>query len=304
MLHLKKVIRRWQESKWKLGICLNGFDDLKRGHIQWIDNGKYADKKWFADPFILDFDDHFVYLLVEEFDYKVHRGRIAKLTIDRNSWTVIDCKILLDLDTHLSFPMIWRQGSEVLVCPENYHSGGWDVYHYNPIEEELEYKDLLLEEKLTDAVIWKNDDDYWLLSTYEPRPNGSELTIWRGKELTGKYKMSQCVKFEENVARNAGMIFSYDGRWIRPAQECNRVYGHAISFQAVNLINGKFSFEEIYRFCSPHPIYDRGTHTYNSLKNMAVIDVKGDRFRRRAKMIRAVSHILVKVGLKKKFVFQ
>lgn len=303
MLFLKKIIRQWQESKWKLGICLNGFEDLKKGHIQWIDNGKYADIKWFADPFILDCNEHYVYLLVEEFDYKVHRGRIAKLIIDRNNWTVIDCKILLDLDTHLSFPMIWRQGSEVLVCPENYHSGRWDVYHYNPIEEELEYKDLLLEEKLTDAVIWKNDD-YWLLSTYEPRPNGSELTIWRGKELTGKYEISQCVKFGENVARNAGMIFPYEGRWIRPAQECNRVYGHSISFQEVNLVDGEFFFEEKYRFYSPHPVYDRGTHTYNTLKNMAVIDVKGDRYRWIAKLIRTISHIMVMLGLKKQFVYQ
>lgn len=304
MSYFARKKRQWQESAWLLGICLNGFEDLQEGKIQWVDNGKYSNKKWFADPFILEYDNHFIFLLVEEFDYKVHRGRIAKLTIDRNNWTVIDCKILLDLDTHLSFPMIWREGTEVYVCPENYQSGGWNVYRYNSAQEKLEYVQHLIDEKLTDAIIWQSGKSYFLLSTYDPKPNGSELTIWKSSELLGKYEQYQRIKFDENIGRNAGMLFCHEDKWIRPAQECNTVYGHAIYFQEVRQIDGKFTFKEIYRFYSPHSIYNRGIHTYNTFKDMAVIDVKGDRYRWMAKLIRAISQAMVMLGIKKQFVYQ
>ena len=106
-MKIKQIKKLLEESEWKLGILLNGYDDLKANRVKWISNGIYKNK-WFADPFILDFDDKKITLLVEEFDYSIHRGRIARLVIDRNSWTITDCKIILDLGTHLSFPMEGR----------------------------------------------------------------------------------------------------------------------------------------------------------------------------------------------------
>lgn len=294
--------RQLQESAWLLGICEQGYDNLKTGRIHWIDNGKYKGKKWFADPFILDYDECQIILLVEEFDYKVHRGRIAKLTVDRNKWVVEDCKIILDLETHLSFPMIWRENGEIFVFPENYHSGGWNMYRYNSQNEKLELIQQISDRKLTDATIWKNDDEYWLLSTYEPRPNGAELTIWKSKNLAGKYEQSQSVKFDENIARNAGMIFEYNGKHIRPAQESNFIYGHSMSFQELSFKNRELCFKEIYRFHTPHKIYNVGTHTYNQHPNgMAVIDVKGCRYPFFAKIISLGGKLLVHLHLKKQY---
>lgn len=299
-----KYKRRLQESVWLLGICENGFDDLKAGRIHWIDNGEYKGKKWFADPFILDYDDKRITLLVEEFDNKIHRGRIARLIIDKNTWTVTDCRIILDLDTHLSFPMIWREGEKVYVFPENYHSGGWDMYCYNAAEEKLVFEQHILNEKLTDATIWQYNNAFYLLSTYEPRPNGAELTVWKSKELKNGYAELQRIKFNENLARNAGMIFRDGNKWIRPAQESNHIYGHSISFQEVVLQNDSFSFKEIYRFNSPHNVYYMGTHTYNTFDNMAVIDVKGWKHPHIGPMIKGIGSILVKLGLKKVYTLQ
>lgn len=302
MFSIRKFKRQLQESAWLLGICENGFDDLKIENIHWIDNGKYQGEKWFADPFILDYNDKVIHLLVEEFDYEVHRGRIAKLTIDRKSWTVTNCRIVLDLDTHLSFPMIWRTDKEVYVCPENYHSGGWNIYKYNSIEERLLFVQQIITEKLTDATIWSNEDAYWLLSTYEPRPNGPELTIWKSKNLTGPFDETQRVIFNENIGRNAGMIFKYDGMLIRPAQESNLSYGHALVFQKIELKDGVFEFDEYCRISSPHPHYNIGIHTYNQHhKGMAVIDVKGYRYPYMGRIMNILGGLLVRLHLKKPY---
>lgn len=298
MSYFARKKRQWQESAWLLGICLNGFEDLKNGCIHWVDNGKYKGNKWFADPFILDYDDQKIYLLVEEFDYKVHRGRIAKLTIDRNRWIVSDCKILLDLPTHLSFPMIWREGEKIYVCPENYASGGWNMYCYDATSERLDKVFQIIDEKLTDAILYHEGNDYWILSTYEPIPNGPDLTIWHSSSLKGSYNEVQRVSFHENVGRNAGSFFHYDGKLIRPAQESNCSYGHSILFQEAKLENGLFGFRKYYTFHSPHPIYDAGTHTYNQYQELAVIDVKGYRYRIAAKIFEFISGLLLKTGIK------
>ncbi|OWV21577.1 hypothetical protein B7982_10715 [Fibrobacter sp. UWB2] len=299
-MKLKQIKRLLEESEWKLGILLNGFDDLKENRVKWISNGIYKNK-WFADPFILDFDDKQVKLLVEEFDYSIHRGRIAKLVIDRESWTITDSKIILDLKTHLSFPMIWRENEHVYVCPENYQSGGWNLYEYKECANSLEFIKQILPEKLTDATIFKDGTDYYVLSTYEPTPNGSKLTLWKSDSLFGDFSKIEEKSFSENIARNAGAIFSHEGKLLRPAQECNKSYGHAISFQTVSINKGQFEFQEEFRYYSTHPKYQRGTHTFNTYKGLAVIDVHKLRFSFLGGLYVSFKNLLVKLHLKRPF---
>ena len=299
-MDLKQYKRQLQESAWLLGICENGFDDLKSNRIHWIDNGKYKGKKWFADPFILDYDTERVILFVEEFDYKVHRGRIARLFVDRKSWKITDCKIILDLETHLSFPMIWREDNHIYVCPENYASGALNLYEYDKKGEFLSLIKPLIKKKLTDAILYKDETGYYIISTYIPTPNGKKLTVYHSVNFDGNYEEVQEVSFTENIARNAGKMFVYNGNLIRPAQVCNDSYGQALSFQEVKRDKDcLYSFKEKYRFLSPHLHYKIGSHTFNQHPNgMAVIDVKGWRYPIVGFLIKRIGNVFVKLGLK------
>ncbi|MDO4738303.1 MAG: hypothetical protein Q4A50_06750 [Bacteroidales bacterium] len=301
MNYIQTKKRQFQESAWLLGICERGFDDLKENRVHWISNGKYEGKKWFADPFILNKEENAIHLLVEEFDYKVHRGRIAKLTINRENWIVEDCKIVLDLPTHLSFPMIWRENGIIYVCPENYKSGGWNMYRYDELNEKLEFEQEILKIPLTDSIILNIKKSYYILSTFVPTPSGSCLSIWQFDKMKGTYDKVQDVTFNENIARNAGMIFCHDGEMIRPAQECNETYGHALSFQQVCINDGLFSFKEKFRWYSIHPQYCLGCHTYNQHEGMAVIDVKGYRYPIMGRYLKHVDAVLEKIHLKKPY---
>lgn len=302
MSTLRKYWNQLKESSWRLGIVLNGYDDLQKNNVHWISNGKYTGK-WFADPFILSYDDKVITLLVEEFDYQIHRGRLARLLVDRASWTITDCKIILDLPTHLSFPMIWKKEGKVYVCPENFHSGKWDMYEYNVQKEELIFIRALMNEKLTDATIFEHDGETYLLSTYDPTPNGKTLTIW--KMVDNDFKHIQDVIFDEKIARNAGKIFSWKGKLIRPAQECNQVYGHAMVFQEVSIQDGLFSLKELYRYYPTHPTFKVGTHTYSQSEgDMAVIDVKGRRHPNAGLIRDKLLELAVKLHLKSKYIPQ
>lgn len=297
--NLKKYWRQLNESEWKLGICLKGYEGLKSQDIQWISNGKYRNK-WFADPFILDYNSESIYLLVEEFDYSVHRGRIAKLRIDRNSWTVLDCKIILDLPTHLSFPFILRENGHIYVCPENYKSGSWSMYEYNPIDEKVTFIKEIHQRRFTDATLWKFRQKYYILSTEEPTPNGPTLNIFSSDTLMGEFKHVSKFVFNENIARNAGAVFEYNKELYRPAQECNYVYGHSIVFQKIELNDAGFNFKESYRFFSPNKKYAVGTHTFNTYGDLAVIDAKGYRYKVIGTMIAHLYNVTSRFGIKKR----
>ena len=289
----KRQIR--SEYAWLLGICEHGYEDLMAGRIHWISDPSSRGKRWYADPFILDYDQDTVTLLVEDFDYKLRRGRIAKLIVSRKNWKVVHRKIILDLDTHLSFPMIWREDGHIYVCPENFHSGTWRLYEYDAQEECLKNGRTLVDEKLTDTILYKSSSTYYVLSTYEPIPNAPFLTIYQSDSLMGPFQKMGEVAFEERIARNAGMVFVHEGKLIRPAMECNQTYGHAIVFQEMTLQDGQFSFKEIGRFTSPHPNYADGAHTYNQYKGMAVLDVKGKRYPFLSKVLTHLSVWNVKV---------
>ena len=87
--------------------------------------------KWFADPFILEEDSTSIQFLVEEFDYSVGRGRIARLLVDKGNNEIKECSVILDLPTHLSFPVIYRVDNEIYVHPENSASGASYMYRYD-----------------------------------------------------------------------------------------------------------------------------------------------------------------------------
>jgi len=228
--------------------------------------------KWFADPFILDADEQHIILLVEEFDKSVGHGRIAELKIDKPSNTIIDCKIVLDLPTHLSFPAIYRRDDTIFVHPENYHSGKSVMYKYNRQKQEMVPHKTVLEEPIADAVIRQFGNKYYMFATVAPNFNGKELQVYESDEFDGKYEHCDTLTFESNVARMAGDFIQVGDSLYRPAQDCNGAYGKGVAFFSMNSddYHGSAFVNEL----APSGVKYAGIHTINSYKDIYVIDLK------------------------------
>ena len=234
---------------------------------------KYHDR-WFADPFILEVTNSKIILLAEEFMYSNSKGRIAQLTIDRKSYKLIANKTILDLPTHLSFPLIRRVKEDIYICPEN--SAGGELSIYKLSKNSCEKIETILHKPVYDAVdITINGDKYLFLtegSKFEEQ-NGNRLKIY--KQQGCKYIFYQQYFFNENIARMAGDLFWHEGVLYRPAQECNNyIYGHALSLQKVIVNDTGFDFQEISRLTSNAKEGGDGIHTFNTYKGITVVDVK------------------------------
>lgn len=276
IIHLGQFLYNWLwEDCWNLAFIFNDLEEVVTGgelHFKAVKN-PYKDR-WFADPFILSYDNNNVYLLVEEYRYIDHKGRISKLTVNKESLEIDDVITLIEEDTHLSFPAIMRKEGMIFVYPENSQANGLWLYEYDSQTETCKKIDKLSGLPLTDAIITERLGEKMVFSTREPIPNNNVLEVFEWNSMERSYKSSQIIEFKENLARNAGDFFVFENNIYRPAQECNTIYGHAISIQKLLYVNGIVEFEEIRRITVPSIKWGIGIHTFNTLDEMIVTDFR------------------------------
>lgn len=290
---LKKFYQKTQESIWKIGFIQNSIDGILKDeqfHIKYL---SLPSDRWWADPFILDVTDKEIVLLVEEYQYKRKRGTIAKLVIDKETLSVNSDEEILVLDTHLSFPAILRK-NQVYVYPENSKGECLKLYRYDQNDNKLVDGDVICDVPLTDAIYTELWGESMIVSTKNPDPNGKVLGFYipqdKNKGIIGNsYQLKEEIEFDEKVARNAGDWFEYQGKLYRPAQECNVEYGHSTYLQEIiKDNNGKLHFKNIRTLTSNEKGFERGLHTFNIFKGLTVIDVKGYRYPKIARVLKRI----------------
>lgn len=259
--------------------------------INWMKH-QYKDR-FFADPFILDVTPNEIKVLVEEFLYDRWKGNISLLTIDRNSYQLKKTKTLLDLETHLSFPFIFRTEKAVYVIPENSASGCLKSYRYNEEMEELYFESTLLDQSVIDPVIIQKEDHYILFGSQKDKNENSDLYVWQSEELLKGY-ISICntpIKSNSSCARRGGDFFSLNGKLYSATQCCERSYGEALNICKVTRLSKKELTEEIVATLYPDKNHKEGLHTFNHYKEVCVVDGLTYLFRPLQKIITVINRI-------------
>ena len=270
MMWFKKVYRSIVAHWWKLAIIENSIKGVIENEDLRFINVKYPFlNRWYADPFILDYDDQEIILLVEDFSDADKKGKISKLVIDRKSMTIKDVRIVLELDSHLSFPVIERREDKLYIYPENGAASTLDLYEYNLQTEECKKKCNISNLSMADAIISYFNSEKFLFST---KGNGNVLDVYKFDVQKKSFNYYTNVTFKERIARNAGDFFECNGSIYRAAQECNQMYGHAISLQRIDYKDGAFQMNEVRRILPPKGAF--GIHTLNTYKGLTVVDLK------------------------------
>ncbi|MEA5005232.1 MAG: hypothetical protein VB022_02350 [Rikenellaceae bacterium] len=233
---------------------------------------------WFADPFILNVTDNEIVLLVEEYIRRENIGIISKLVVNRHNYNIINKCRLLKLETHLSYPAIYRTNDNFFVYPENCQSGELKLYKYNKGSNTLDLIKTLVNEPLTDSIIYETNNKSYLFTTKQPYPSNNELYIYKANSWDGDYTLDYSILLNDKSARSAGNIFKYEGLTVRPAQDCNKTYGGGIVFQSIKIKNERFVVEEICRLYNKSIKYGLGIHTFNTFQDIAVVDVMGYKY--------------------------
>ena len=202
---LKKCYNSILIHRWELGFIENPINDIIEGKEFQIKYVSFPfEGRWYADPFILEYNDEEIVLLVEDFSDSDQKGKISKLVIDRKTMVLKDVKIILELDTHLSFPIIIRKDDKIYIYPENSAAHTLDLYEYDRETDECIKNRHLSSETLADAVIY---DDFGGKLLFATQDNGNTLNIYQYAPKEEDFVYYSNVVFDEKIARNAGDFF-------------------------------------------------------------------------------------------------
>ncbi len=275
-MSLRSFIKNLSSERWNIGFIENSLQGVIEGEpitVKWMNHS--CKNSWFADPFILKADESSIIVLCEEFYKPINLGRISRLCIDRKTMNLVSLDVILELKTHLSFPIIQSENDKVYIYPESGKSGKLTRYLYNDETKSCSVDSVLVNEALADPAILSYDGKEYLFATPSSTSNGNVLRIY--DKDPDNYTFSKYVEypFEERIARMAGAFFTFNGKVYRPTQECNVQYGHAVTLQEVSFNKGKWSFKEVRRLYSVHPILNIGMHTFNVYNNLIVTDALG-----------------------------
>ena len=225
-----------------------------------------------ADPFLLEQGGR-TWLLFEDVKLGGRRGRLACMEVSE-SGACSEMEVILERDSHLSYPCVVPVGGELFLIPESADTGRVDLYRFSAFPSRLELVSTLYDRvPLVDTTPFRLDDRwYFFTTTTQPY---METLLFSSSRLDGPWTRHPASPVSRSVrsCRSAGHLFWKDGRLFRPTQDCSVRYGYAITVNEITALTAT-EFEE-------HPVARvmptwapglLGTHMWNETSRLQVID--------------------------------
>lgn len=277
------LYKKFLIQTYNVGIIKKNINDIisfgiSAGEICWLKHD-YKDR-FFADPFLIDEDDKNYYILAEEFFFWEEKGKITLLSIDKTSFSLNSRKVIIEEETHLSFPFCEFKGNTII--PESVVSGKTYVYFYDHKTQQVTKKSIILDEGLIDACFYcDKSGNKWILASNLKNPK-EDLYLY--KEIEGHYKKlnnGAPVMRSLDLTRAAGRVFEIDGVIYRPVQDSTGRYGRQTKIVKLNNINdNSYEAEEMQVINSfENPPFDQTLHTFNVYNDCVIVDGSKDFFR-------------------------
>lgn len=267
--------KKYLVENWNIGFSNSTAEELiekqSLGKITWMRH-PYKDR-FFADPFIVKISNGEITVWAEEVILKKHKGCIVELIVDEHSKRLKERHLLLELNTHLSYPIYTMIDDEIFVYPENSESGQLALYKYNSQLHQLEKLKTIIEEPLVDATMLNANNSTYLFASKVPHTHDT-LYLYKAPTIDGSFTANGCIKKDINSSRPAGNFFWVNGNLYRSAQNCKTRYGSAIEIMKVIELD---PYKEAYCFTiSPTSFkYNLGLHTLNFHNDTCIIDGYG-----------------------------
>lgn len=234
------------------------------------------DRAW-ADPFPVRVGDKY-YVFVEDYPLRGGKGHISVFELERGVEPGPPVKVL-ERDYHLSYPFVFEWRGDHYMIPETGASGRVELYRARSFPAGWELEAVLLEGvRAADATLAEVGGQWWMfVSIAEPGVacNWDELSVFHAESPLGPWRPHRRnpVKSDVRGARPAGRLFEWGGELYRPAQDCSKHYGYAVTINRVTRLSPEeFAEEEVSKILPEWDDRLVSTHTLNSAGDLTVID--------------------------------
>ncbi|NVJ47560.1 MAG: hypothetical protein HWE07_10545 [Cytophagia bacterium] len=248
---LRKIKEGQQKPYWSLTVATSFLDELIPNQSLKFKNieppkGSLSKGSFWADPFPVEFKGE-TWVFYEEFDYPSQKGKIGVGLWDGE--TLVENQVILEESWHLSYPFIWKEGSDFYLIPESGESGRLWMYKVIDFPFRWEKVVVFFEGEAYDPTILKKNNRYWLFVNQRAHEGGSpfvELFAYYSDSLEKpewKPHALNPIVSDVRSSRPAGNFFQHEGKWYRPAQDSGKRYGYQIKIQELIELTPE-SFEE------------------------------------------------------------
>jgi hypothetical protein len=292
---LQKIIN--QPKKWLLrrghwAIAFNN-ERLSSNAGLFQDTSAIDDAKWwlkipcpkdrfYADPFLWTDKTGHSHLFFEDLSYSTQKGVISYVALDplTKTWHGSP-RVVLERDYHLSYPFLFEHEGEIFMIPETSANRTIEAYRAAPFPTTWTPHRILMKDIIAaDATLYRDGATWWLFASVQEDsgPNWDELSVFFSDSPFGHWTahpanpvISDCRR-----ARMAGNVFrDMQNRLIRPAQNCEESYGAALLFCEITELTST-TYAERPLFMKRPPPRCSGLHTWNSVGDLTVVDIKMD----------------------------
>lgn len=270
---MPNLLKKFKIQTYNVGIIRKDIESILNdddNQIIWLKH-KYRDR-FFADPFLIKQDNQCYYLLVEEFPFKTEKGVISLLKVDKENFSLVSKKTVIEEPFHLSFPFCEENGN--FIIPESVSANETFLYTFDLEKMNVVGKNKMLDFGLIDGVYYKN----YLFAAKSLNP---KLDLYAFEKKNGTYlpcNENKPILKDIRFSRNAGRFFVCDNEVYRPTQDCFERYGKKIQITKISEINKGFlqgnpvkSLE-----ATKYPPYNETMHTFNVYDGFTIVDGSKD----------------------------
>jgi hypothetical protein len=272
------IVRLMFRRPWRIRVRERGEAATRRwegddGLVRW------GDARLYADPFIFERDGCH-HLFCEEVPRGAKKGVISHTELHTDGTAASAPTPVLEASYHLSYPCVFAHEGEIFVIPETGAVRRIELYRATSFPNAWERDAILVDDiRAVDTTIFEHHGRLWLF-TAVAAPGASysdELHLFSADKLRGPWQAhpGNPVVSDVRGARPAGAIQRWGSRIVRPAQDCSRRYGWALSFREVDtLSDSEYAEHEIDRLEPGHLADARATHTYAADSRFEAIDLR------------------------------
>jgi hypothetical protein len=246
-----------------------------RPRVHWLP--PLSKGKFLADPFGVA-KNQVLYILCEEFDYRLGKGRIVCIE-SNGGMPPSEPHPAIQSPTHMSHPyLIEHQGSFYCV-PETYEARKIELFKAKRFPLEWERVSTLVGNFAgVDPTVFQYEDRWWLTCCDHDTGPFDRLFVWHARDLFGEWipHPANPVKVDISSSRPAGTPFVHEGCLYRPAQDCSSSYGARVVLNRVTKLTSEEFEEEVEVAVEPYPSsdYPHGLHTLSAAGSVTLLDGK------------------------------
>jgi hypothetical protein len=234
-----------------------------------------VDRFW-ADPFPLRLNGR-DFLLFEELLFADDVGYLSVLELGPDG-PIGEPTTVLKRPFHLSYPFPFEYGGQWYLLPEMALEGRLELYRAVRAPYEWVLDRVIMEgPMLMDATLQEIDGRWWLFASEyrEGLQPWTDLLLFHADSPFGPWTPHprNPVVSDVRSARPAGRLFREDGAWIRPAQDCSRSYGGAITLRRITTLTTT-DYAEVGAGYLAAIAGRKGPHTLNAHRGLSAIDLK------------------------------